>query len=338
MLRANNNKFFFIFTLSVFLIISIVEVKINTLQFQSSQLSNFLISKNAVTFMTSDHGLLDEKKLNDLIDKYPNVAIMTFQNMWGYRCIGFYSNNLNMFKEYMLSGRFFRDEELREGAAKAIIGKNLFDAQNKYIEIQEVNLRTYAVIEGVSFEVIGVVGGKTDSSLDNLVIVSALNLNTGKYYLDSKSSFFSKSAFHYAKKNFAAEELENQSNILNTIIRTDMQFGILKILQSCIKLILVAVLIYFAEKTNRDIIYVHYMIGFPFRITIKESYLNILSCSLFALLPMPFILGMGFCSLSESFWVLTKYLSGIAVVLLVSSFICLKVYYIKSSGRLTLNE
>ena len=333
MLHANKTKIFFIFILAVFLIVSFVEVKTNTIQFQSSQLSNFLISKNAVKFKIHGRAALPQEKLDDLTEKYPKVAVMTFQNVAGFRCVGFYSKNLNMFQDYMTSGRFFREDELRGGTPKAVIGKNLLNSGSQYIEIKKEKSKTYAVIggkKGVTFEVIGVIGGKGSSSLDNLVVVSVLNLNNGMYYLDSKSSFFNKSAFGYAKRTFSATEMEDQSTILNSVIHADIQFGILKMIQVSIKLLLLIVLIYLACKINREMIYVHYLMGFPLSITVKESCRNILACSLAVLIILPFMAAMQLCSLSEVFSVLSNYLAGIAIVLLITSLICLKVYYIKT--------
>lgn len=338
MLSANKTKLFFIFILAVFLITCFIEVKINTLQFQSSQLSNFLISKNAIKFMTNDRAVLTKKKLDDLTERHPKVAVMTFQNMASYRCIGFYSKNLDMFEEYMISGRFFREDELREGAPKAIVGEDLFYSRNKYVAIQKKPAKTYAVIGGVTFEVIGVIGGKDSSSLDNLVIVSVLNLNNGMYYLDSKSTFSNNNAFYYAKQTFSAREMEDQSTILNAVIHADMQFDILKIIQVCIKLLLLTVLIYLAYKISCNMIYVHYLMGFPLWTTIKESCQNILACSLAVLLVVLFMVEMQLCSLSECFYILSKYWGGIAVVLLATSLICLKVYYIRNpNSRLNIN-
>lgn len=338
MISANKTKIFFIFLLIIFLIFNIVEIKFDKLQFESSQLSNFLISENAVKFIVDNHTCLTKKELDDVVKRYPKTYIMTFQNRASYRCIGFYSNKLNVFNNYITSGRFFYKGEIEDGANKVLVGKNILNSLNNHVKIVKRNLKTYAVIDEVEYEIIGVIGGKAASSLDNLVVFSIFNLQSDMYYLDSSSVYSKEKAFSYVSKIYLAQEIERQSNTIDSVIKTDLQFEILKIIQTSIKAILTVVLAYLAYKINRNMICSQYIIGLPIIFTIRESCKNIIICSLIAWIIVPIVSIFQICSLQESFSTTLKYLYIEAFLLLIDLLLCIRVYWQKQFIKNYLSE
>ncbi len=325
MIRANKTKGFFIVLFAVLLTIYLISLQMDNLQFESSQLANFLISKNAIKCIEGDRVSLTKEELEDIMRENPHVVILTLQNRASFRCLGFYSKNVNYFDKYLVEGRFFRPEEVNEKSNKIVAGKNILNSSVNTVSITKKGSKTYAEIDEVVYEIIGVIGSEISSSLDNLVIFSSPNGHF-MYYLDSENPRANQKAFQYVQEKYGAEELEEQSSLMDSVIKTDIQFEILGWIQFGIKMLLIIVLAYLSYKMNQSMLRAQYLMGLPLSFAVSEASKNIFAASLAALAVIFIVMGVQQVSIKEALDIVYRYVMVTAFLLLIQLLSCVITY------------
>ncbi|WP_350343417.1 ABC transporter permease [Proteinivorax tanatarense] len=164
--------------MSVFIIVIFTAICVTSIALVTSiQEKNILhrvsrggFSESAIQFMFTDPGTEDITELFDVIEnqEQSNFALIhqIDYNLTEIYIKGKYNN------PPMLSGRFLKETDFAKDKKYAVIGRNLLDYvvetdKGKKIEVEGAGL----------FKVIGVMGYKVDTQLDDMVVVNADSFN-----------------------------------------------------------------------------------------------------------------------------------------------------------------
>ncbi len=171
-------KFFSIFSIIVMLSNSLFISYFSYIDYISLQklISNSLISDNSVSIILETDSHIILKDLTTLIDKHNDITIFTelYNNddltVWGiYGDCKFKSNVYSM-----IEGEFFDKSTFNNKINTAVIGKNILDTNNYFLNN---NKEGYFKFGNINYKIIGIISSNISNMLDNTTYINLSSEN-----------------------------------------------------------------------------------------------------------------------------------------------------------------
>ena len=180
MIRKRFTTIILMTLLTILPIISVVMMYHITLCDTLAKMDSGCFGNENVLYKVSESATKEElAKIMDNLNE--RTALYTEEKMEGITVKAIYFNQYYV-NFPMKSGRFFRKNDLAVGNKVAVIGKKL--EANSYCR----DKKTYIFLEGVEYEVIGVIGYEEETIIDNYVYINMLSsegvIETNLYTLD----------------------------------------------------------------------------------------------------------------------------------------------------------
>lgn len=223
--------------------------------------SNSLMSDNAITVLFEKQ---EVPSLHDLVNKYPNIAILsTVYNYPDMKVFGICGNcNIDSDAYALIEGNFFTKHDFFNGVNKAVVGKNILNSNN-CVEDQQGN--KYFIFKNTKYEITGVLSSNISNMLDNTVYINLESINNyfRKITIDSRN--YQRAVKEIQKNNDIKIIKENNTHFMERYLFDHYDEFVLNVLVIVFIGILIILISLFVLHNYREEINVKRIIGVNFK-------------------------------------------------------------------------
>lgn len=288
--------------------------------------NNFLISDQSIQFLLKDNALdhKDVETLEKMSDSFSIASIMAV----GHTEVAFlYTSDTDLYSDFVTAGSFFDSEDFFSDTHKALVGKDILSGKNKQFEIKKQGETQYLSLWGAQYEIIGCIGEKRDSVLDNLIMA---NLNDSSpvrpniYFLDSPDKQQIKQCYSQIEQTHLVEKINREESFLEKTIGT-ANYRIVQAFASLLYLITVLCGILFMHHYYKDYICVSVILGIPLGKTLQHIGLQIWKRAVIVyIICLPLLLSSTMKGIYGHATI--QYAASVAVIGIVQCLLCVRAY------------
>lgn len=267
------------FSTIIFLLQLLFISYINYIDFIDLQItiSNSLISDKSVSFIFRKNKTPSLYEFSELLEPYSDITLLSelhnFNNLrvWGIYGDCHLDNNANS----LINGAFFMKEDFLKGNFKAVIGENILNSDNCFLD---ENGKTYFKFNNNNYEVVGTIDTNITKMLDNTAFLNLDSFNIeclSKFVIDGIDSNVINNTVNRIKQKYNIDIIKEDDNFIERYMFDDIDKHTLNVFIIVFISILIITLLMFTLRYYKEEIMVKRIIGISFKKILFDLFKNI---------------------------------------------------------------